>query len=270
MKDLKGSRALVTGASSGIGAAIARQLAERGSALVVSARREDRLRDLARELGEAHGVEVDVVALDLAAAGAAPELFAAATAGARPLDILINNAGFGVNRAFIDAPWERQAAMLQLNVTSLVELTHLFVTAALPRTEKPAYVMNVASIGAYQPVPFYAVYAATKAFVRNFTEALSFELRDTHVSVTCLNPGGTRTEFMEVAENEPKPFAQKTLMSAERCAAIGLKAMFRGRRNVVAGGLNKLSCWLTRFTPRHLNTRAAFWVIGDPRRKKGE
>ena len=264
MSDLRGRRAVVTGASSGIGAALARQLAERGCALVITARRKERLDRLADELRDAHGVDVDVVALDLGAPGGAGELWTVVTRGGQPVDILINNAGFGVNKAFTDASWERLATMIQLNMTALVELSHRFVEAALERPERPAHLLNVASIGAYQPVPYFAVYAATKSFVRNFTEALSFELRRSHVHATCLNPGGTRTEFMEVADNQLKPFAEKTLMSAEDCAAIGVKAMLKGRANVVSGVMNKVSCWLTRLTSHRMSARAAYWVIGEP------
>ena len=260
--DLKGHRALGTGASSGIGAAMARRLAEWGAAVVLVARREDRLQELAGELREKHGATVDVVALDLLGEGAAEQLLERTRAGG-PVTILVNNAGFAVFRAFHESSWSNQDSMMRLNVLVLMELTHRFLPQMLARRD-PSYVLNVASIGAYQPVPFMAAYAASKAFVRNFTEALAFELKDTPVSVTSLCPGGTRTEFFDVAQQTPSSSVERLMMSAERCADIGLKAMLRGRPNVISGGLNKLGMWLTRFAPRRGNTRMAHVVIGAP------
>jgi short-subunit dehydrogenase len=239
-KDLTGKTALVTGASSGIGEAIARQLAARGADVILVARRRDKLEALAGAIRAGQGVRADVVAMDL----------------------LVNNAGFGVHDRFADIAWERTASQLQLNIVSLTELTHRFVRAMLER--RRGWVLNVASVGAYMPVPSYATYAAGKAYVRNFTEALAFELRGTPVHVCCLNPGATATEFMDVAGHEIPSFGSFALMSADRCARIGLRALFAGRRNVVAGWSNVFAMFLMRFLPRRAMTRAAALFMSAP------
>jgi uncharacterized protein len=252
--DLRGKTALVTGASSGIGEAAAKQLAARGANLVLTARRAERLEALAAALRREHGVEVRVVPLDLGTPTAARELFAKTEGEGLSIDVLINNAGFGTQESFTDIPWSKTLEQIQLNVVSLTELTHLFVTAMLARGG--GHVLNVASIGAYMPVPSYATYAAGKAYVRNFTEALAHELRRTSVRVCCLCPGGTATEFMAVSGQELSALIRATLMSPERCARIGLRALFAGRRNTVSGWSNRAMVFFLRFLPR----RAIVWV----------
>src|SRR5262249_11021379 len=161
--------ALVTGASSGLGVAFARLLAARGADLVITARREDNLRKLAAELGERHGVEVHVVPLDLSEPGAAGEAPPETEGGGGESEILVNNAGGGLHRYFVDTEWAPIARQIQINLVALTELTHLFARAMLARGG--GHILNVASIGAYMPTPSFATYAATKAFVRDFTEA---------------------------------------------------------------------------------------------------
>lgn len=261
-RDLTGRTALVTGASSGIGEATARQLAARGADVILVARRRDKLEALADRLRAAHGVRADVVAMDLGEPGAPGQLFDATEGAGRTVDVLVNNAGFGVHERFADIAWERTASQLQLNIVSLTELTHRFVRAMLER--RRGWILNVASVGAYMPVPSYATYAAGKAYVRNFSEALAFELRGTPVHVCCLNPGATATEFMDVAGHEVPSFGRFALMSADRCARIGLRALFAGRRNVVAGWSNVLAMFLTRLLPRRAMTRAAAVFMSAP------
>lgn len=261
-RDLTGKTALVTGASSGIGEAIARQLAERGADVILVARRRDKLEALAGRIRAASGVRADVVTMDLGEAGSAEKLFAATEGAGRAVDVLVNNAGFGVHERFADIAWERTASQLQLNVVSLTELTHRFVRVMLER--RRGWILNVASVGAYMPVPSYATYAAGKAYVRNFTEALAFELRGTPVHVCCLNPGATATEFMDVAGHEVPSFGRFALMSAERCARIGLRALFAGRRNVVAGWSNVFAMFLMRFLSRPAMTRMAGLFMSAP------
>jgi short-subunit dehydrogenase len=261
-RDLTGKTALVTGASSGIGEAIARQLAARGADVILVARRRDKLEALAGAIRAGHGVRADVVAMDLGEAGSAERLFEATEGAGRGVDVLVNNAGFGVHDRFADIAWARTASQLQLNIVSLTELTHRFVRAMLER--RRGWILNVASVGAYMPVPSYATYAAGKAYVRNFTEALAFELRGTPVHVCCLNPGATATEFMDVAGHEIPSFGSFALMSAERCARIGLRALFAGRRNVVAGWSNGFAMFLMRFLPRRAMTRAAALFMSAP------
>jgi len=183
-------RALVTGASSGIGAAIARELAKLGFDLVLTARRRDALEAVA---ATCQGVKVEILATDLGKPDAAHALWAEATVGG-PIDVLINNAGFGYFRRFDDVDWARDAELIQLNITSLVALARCFVDAH-KTSNAPAHIVNIASTGAYQSVPNMALYAASKVFVRNFSEALHDEHRGTPLSVTCVCPGGTETAF---------------------------------------------------------------------------
>jgi short-subunit dehydrogenase len=263
MSELAGKRALVTGASSGIGAAIARILADHGVHLVLTARRKDALDELATEL-RGKGVNVDVVTADLGRAAAASTLWTTAAA-AGPIDILINNAGFGYFRPFAGADWNRDAELLQLNVTSLVELSRRFVDS---QPAGRAYLVNIASIAAYQSVPNFAVYAASKAFVRNFTEALHDELAATRspTSATCICPGGTTTAFHAAAgAGDYGWLANASMLSAEAVAAITINAMRKGKRTVVTGWLNKLSCWAVRLVPRSIASWMAGRVLGKPR-----
>jgi uncharacterized protein len=252
-KDLTGQRALVTGASSGIGAAIARELHARGAALVLTARRRSALDALAAELGGA-----EVVVGDLGQPGGAASVWSAAAG--KPVDILINNAGFGYFRPFADVDWQRDAELVQLNITSLVELARRFIDQ---RTG--TYLVNIASIGAYQSVPNMALYAASKAFVRNFSEGLHDELRGT-TSVTCVCPGGTKTEFHAVAgAGNYGWIANMSMMSAEEVAHISVRAMVAGKRTVIPGLMNKLSCFGVRFVPRRFASWMARRVLGKPR-----
>ena len=261
MIDLTGKRALVTGASSGIGAAIARQLAAAGADLVITARRKPELEALAAELAS---VRVDLVAADLGTPSAASVVWDAAATGG-PIDIVVNNAGFGYFRRFDAVEWARDSEMIQLNITSLVELSRRLVDAHRGGTAR-AYVLNIASIGAYQAVPEMALYAASKAFVRNFTEALHDELRGTATSATCVCPGGTRTAFHAAAgAGDYGWIANASMMSAEAVARIALAAMLRGKRNVIPGVVNKLSCFGVRLVPRRFASWMAGRVLGKPR-----
>jgi short-subunit dehydrogenase len=263
--DLRGKRALVTGASSGIGAALADQLATLGVDLVLTARRKAAL-DRVAEACRAKSVAVDVVVADLGKPDAASEVWSVAQA-AGPIDILINNAGFGYFRPFRDADWARDAELMQLNLISLVELSRRMVDARTKAVER-TYLVNIASIGAYQSVPNMAVYAASKAFVRNFTEALHDELRDagSAMTATCICPGGTITEFHDRAGAGNYGWvANHSMKSAEAVAAITIKAMRKGRRTVIPGLINKLSCWGVRFVPRRVSSWMSRRVLGKPR-----
>ncbi|MGN6105989.1 MAG: SDR family NAD(P)-dependent oxidoreductase [Kofleriaceae bacterium] len=265
MSQLSGKRALVTGASSGIGAAIARILAAEGAELVLTARRRAALDAVADEC-RAAGARVDVVTADLGQPGAAAGLWDAAAAHG-PIDVLVNNAGFGYFRRFSEGTWARDAELLQLNISSLVELSRRFVDA---RAGEPgrAYLLNIASIGAYQSVPNFAVYTASKAFVRNFTEALHDELAGSPVSATCISPGGTRTEFhSQAGAGDYGWIANHSMMSAEQVASIAVRAMLRGKRSVIPGVINKLSCWGVRLVPRRIASWIASRVLGKPRRE---
>lgn len=248
-KRLAGQRALVTGASSGIGAELARVLAEEGANLVITARRKDRLEALATELREKHGVEVRVVQSDLEEPDAPAKLLAETEGAGLAVDVLVNNAGFGAYDDFVAVPWAKTRGIIQVNLVALTELMHLFLPRMIAR--RHGRVMNVASMGAYMPTPTFAVYTSTKVYVRNLTEAVDFELKGTGVRAISVCPGGTTTEFLDAADQQLKGgMAKLAMMSAERCARISVRKMLAGRRNVVTGFLNALTCWLLRFIPR--------------------
>lgn len=257
--------AVVTGASSGIGEHIARLLAGRGYDLVVVARRLERLEALKSEIEAKHGVSVTALRADLSAPGAAEELFARTEGAGMEVEVLINNAGFGTQGHFPVIPWSKTAEQIQLNVVSLTELTWRFVVPMKARGR--GWILNVASIGAYMPVPGYATYAAGKAYVRNFSEALAHELRGSGVRVCCLCPGPTETEFVAVAGQELPAWQKIAFMSPARCASIGVRALFAGRRLVVSGVGNTLTMWMLRWLPRRVITWGAAIFMEPPRPK---
>jgi uncharacterized protein len=245
---LQGRHALVTGASSGLGADFARELAGRGAGLTLVARREDRLRALERELVQGHGVAVDVVALDLTADGAPEELRRRSEHAGRSVDVLVNNAGYGLYGEFRELDWERERNMLVLDVIVPVHLTKLFLPGMLERGF--GRVLNVASIGAYQPSPLYASYSAAKSFVLSFTEALSYELRGSGVHATAVSPGVVATEFLHVAGQTPTRYQRRSRMDSATVARIGVDAMLKGRPSLVVGWRNAAAAWSVRLLPR--------------------
>jgi short-subunit dehydrogenase len=247
--------ALVTGASSGIGAAYARALRARGERVVLVARRADRLESLARELGgEPHAI---VVPLDLAATGAAETLRRDLDSRGVAVDVLVSCAGLGHTAAFETQPPEAIRAMLDVNVRAVVELARAFLPGM--RSRGRGWIVNVASNAAFQPVPYLTVYAATKAFVLSFSEGLAEELRGTGVRVQALCPGITATEFLEVAEaHEGLPVTRLPMMTADEVVRASLKGLDRGRVRVVAGWPNRvLGFVVQRLAPRGLTRRVA-------------
>ena len=261
MSVLQGKRALITGASSGIGAALATQLAnDHGVSVVLAARRRGQLDAVAGGCRSPSEVYV----ADLGRPGSAAQLWREATERG-PIDILINNAGFGYFRNFGSIEAAREAEMLQLNITSLVELSRHFVDHRRGKTDR-AYLVNIASIGAYQSVPNMALYASSKAFVRNFTEALHDEWKGTPLSATCICPGGTKTEFHSMAgAGDYSWVANRSMMTADEVARLTVRAMLAGKRNVIPGLVNKLSCWGVRFVPRSVASWMSRRVLGNPR-----
>ena len=247
--------ALITGASSGIGADFARELASRNHDVIITARRTDRLEALKAELEKAHRVRVDVVPANLGASDGVTALIAAVEALGRPVDVLVNNAGFGVHGPFWEHDAPRIDEMIALNMTSLTRLTHHFVRQMVPRGR--GRVLQVSSVGAYQSSPYYAIYAATKSYVLNFSEAANFELRGTGVTITTLSPGLTATEFHDVANHQKTGLFAVTLMTAAAVARNGVEAMLRGRAVVVPGWINKLAAFSVRFFPRSWATAVA-------------
>ena len=252
---LSGRTALVTGASSGLGVDFARELARRGCRLVLVARREALLRQLQTELQQRHGITVIVMALDLGDPGAPQALHDTLKAQGIAVDILVNNAGFGLYGPELDIPWDKTRQMLMLDIVALTHLTKLFARDMVGRGW--GRMLQVASIGAYQPSPTYAAYSAAKSYVRSFSQALNFELRGTGVSCTAICPGITATEFLQVSGQKPTAYQRFMMMTSADVARIGIRAMLAGRYNVVPGFLNWLAALLTFVTPDPVNAAAA-------------
>lgn len=246
--------ALVTGASSGIGVDIARQLAERGLNVILVARRRERLEMLAVELQQ-HGVQTLVLDCDLADRQQLDGLMNRAQqwlqAQQLVLTVLVNNAGTGVWDWFENQSREVSQRDIDLNVTALTTLSHDFVTLAKAHGQ-PAHILNIASLAAMLPPPRYAVYSATKAYVQRFSEILAYELRQSNIRVTCSCPGGVLTEFIENAGQELK--GDTGMMSSAEVARLAVQAMFAGQLIHVPGLLNKFSA-LLRFLPLALKLR---------------
>lgn len=253
---LHGKTALITGASSGLGVDFARLLAERGCHLVLVARREERLKAVQHELVERYGVRVAVIPMDLTAENAPQDLYDQMRTSSVVVDVLINNAGYGLFGAFIDIPWTRQANMLELDIITLTHLSQLFVTDMVQRNF--GYILQVSSNGAFQPTPTYATYAAAKSYVLSFSEALSYELRDTNVRCTAVAPGITATEFLSVSGQRPSLYQRLVLMKSEEVAQIGIDAMLQGKASVVPGWHNALAAWSNRLIPRRLQAAIAY------------
>lgn len=244
---------LITGASGGIGEEFARQLARRGDNLVLVARSADRLNALASELGRAHGVHVHAVPLDLTQENAAQQLLDETTRRNLDINLLVNNAGFGSLGEFTAFPPERDEEMIRLNVSALVALTHLYLRPMQAR--RAGAIINVASTAAFQPVPYMATYAATKAFVLSFSEALAEESRGRGVRIMALCPGATETNFFNAAEGERPPM--RIVETPAQVVATALRALGQGRSSVVSGWTNFFVAQATRFVPRSVVARIA-------------
>jgi short-subunit dehydrogenase len=251
--------ALVTGASAGIGKELARVLAADGYDLALTARRTDELNALADELRQAHGVACHVFPADLADPAGPRALFDAATAAGLAVDALVNNAGFGDHGPFADADLGKLLRMIQVNVTALTELTGLFLPGM--RSRGRGKVLNVGSVAGFQPGPLMAVYYATKAYVVSLSEALANELAGSGITVTCLCPGPTKSEFRSAAGmKEGKGFSVAQGMDTRAVAEAGVRGMHRGRVLVVPGFWNRLLIFTERFLPRRAVAAAVRWM----------
>ena len=242
--------ALVTGASAGLGVDFARQLSKRGHPLVLAARRKDRLQALAKELGNAR-----VIAIDLSKKDAAAKLMADLQAKSEVVDLLVNNAGFGLIGRFAELDAGREREMIDLNVGTLADLCRAVAPGMIDR--KSGGIINVASTAAFQPGPKMAVYFATKAFVLSLTEALHEELKPHGIKVTCLCPGPTRTEFGDVAGFGGNGLFDRVAMESPEVVAAGLKGLDRNQAVVVPGFVNKLTASSGRFAPRSVVRKIA-------------
>jgi hypothetical protein len=245
--------ALITGASSGIGEAFARQLARQQTNLVLVARSQDKLEALATELTEQYAIKVEIIVKDLTETASGKFLFDRVKDKGIAIDLLINNAGFGDYGAFSDRPLTTQLIMIQLNIAVLVELTGLFLPVMKQRGS--GSIINISSIAGFQPLPYMSVYAASKAFVLNFTEALWAENKDTGVNILAVCPGPTESEFFQRADF-PETFAPSNgnnLTSAETVVTESLKALEKKQSTIVTGGIgNQIIVNIPRILPRDL------------------
>lgn len=239
-----GTTALITGASAGIGVAYAEGFAARGSNLILVARRQDRLEALAARLTKQYAVRVEVVACDLTAPGAVTQLEHEIASRKLSVDVLVNNAGFGINGFFVTEDRTKTQEEITLNIGVLVDLTAAFLPAMIERDT--GAVVNIASTASFQPVPGMAVYGATKAFVRSFTEALWGELGTSRVRVLAVSPGSTESEFFVVAGGSPAG----TAMSASAVVETTFTALEKNVPSVVVGGSNAFTAGLVRFFPK--------------------
>jgi short-subunit dehydrogenase len=250
MDDVKGKWALVTGASSGFGVEFANLLAEEGANLVLVARRTEPMEQLAERLRRDHRVDVVVEGKDLAAPGAGVELKSRLDRRGIAVDVLVNNAGFGLYGDFVDEPLDRVLEMVRLNVLTVTELTHCFAADMAKRGT--GHILLIASILGYQATPGYAAYGASKAFVLLLGEALHAELEPRGVCVTVLSPGPASTSFGEVAGQRNGYVVRMLTMKPQPVARSGILAMLRRRSSVVAGSLNRLVVFTSRLTPRRV------------------
>ena len=247
--------ALITGASAGLGADFARQLSAKGYRLVLAARRRERMDSLAAELGRTRAVE-----MDLSEPEAARRLMANIAAHGEHVELLVNNAGFGLTGRFAKLDGKRQRQMIDLNCGSLVELAHAVLPGMVER--KSGAILNVASTAAFQPGPGMAVYFATKAFVLSFSEALHEEVKDQGVKVSALCPGPTATEFGEIAGFGPSNASSKLAAASGPVAEAGLEGLERNQAIVIPGLMNKATAQAHRFFPRSL-VRKAVGILKD-------
>ena len=246
------SFALITGASKGIGKSMAIELAARGFDLALVARSQDLLKQAADEISAKHNVQVHYLALDLSSLNAPQVVFNWSQQNNFDVSILVNNAGYGLSGSFESYPLEQHVNMLQVNCTTLVQLTYLF----LPQLKKQgqAYILNISSSSAYQAVPYLSLYAASKALVLQFSRGLRHELRKTTVSVTCISPGSTDTEFNTRAKVGPKAMkaAEKVIMHPNQVAKVAIESMFKKKTEEIVGVLNKLGGFLSWLLPKKL------------------
>lgn len=240
---------LITGASGGIGYEFAKLFAADKYNLVLVARNKEKLEKVAAEIKENYQVEVETIAKDLSMPGSAPELVAELTEHKLDIEVLINNAGVGLNGFFIETSAKKELDMMQLNIVSLTHLTKLLLPAMIEK--KRGRILNVASMAAFFPGPCMAVYYATKAYVLSFSQALSNELEGTGVTCTALCPGGTKTNFFIEGEMGNSELIKKVnLATASSVAKEGYQGLMRSKTVVVPGFRNKFNAFVTRFIPR--------------------
>ncbi|GAA5178035.1 SDR family oxidoreductase [Niveibacterium umoris] len=258
-QQLKGAWALVTGASSGLGEDFARELAAQGMNLVLAARTRVPMEALASALRSAHGVEVVVESIDLSLPESADELQRRIAARGIQIEVLINNAGFGVYGEFVSTDWARIETMLQVDLMTLTRLTHRYGAEMAARGH--GRILLISSIGGYQATPLYAAYCAAKAYVLSLGEALNDELGRRGVTVSVLSPGITATKFLAVSGQRATFYQRMLMMQSLPVVRIGLKALARGRASIVPGVANALTVFGNRFLPRRWQSAIAYQLM---------
>ena len=248
--------ALITGASKGIGKAFAQKLAERHHDVLLVSRSGDLLKQLADELISKYKIKAYYLPLDLSILNASEKILEWIQSNQFEVDILINNAGYGLWGKFSELDLNEQEEMIRVNIHTLVHLTHKMIPVL--QKQKKSYILNVSSTTAYQAIPTLAVYAAAKSFILSFTRSLSHEMKGTNISVSCLSPGTTKTDFVERSRMyHMKALSDKMSMTPKAVAAIGLKGMFAGKREIIPGVTNKVGAFLAQHAPKWLTEKTA-------------
>ncbi len=242
--------ALITGASSGIGYSMAIEFAKHKHNIILTARSENKLKELSAKLEKTYNIETLVIPIDLSECQAPEEIFKIINRKSITVEYLINNAGFVVFGRFAETNWDRELSMLNLQIINLSRLIKLFLPLMIE--QKSGKILNVGSTGSFVPGPYCAAYCAAKSYILSLSEALAAEVKGTGVTVSALCPGGTKTEFGGgVNKNDSKPFLLKS-MDPEKVAKIAYRTMMKGKRVVVPGFMNKFQIFMTRFLPRKL------------------
>jgi short-subunit dehydrogenase len=257
-----GKWALVTGASAGIGKALAEELAAGGANLVLTARRRERLETLAKTLSNACKIRAEVFVADLAKPDASTEILAFTREKDIHIDLLVNNAGFGAHGEFVTSNLSRQLEMVQVNCAAVVQLTHLFLPAMIERHSGD--ILIVASTASFQAVPYISTYAATKAFDLSFAEGLAEEVKPHGIRVCALCPGSTESEFHQLANQANLPTSNRRRETATKVAQTGLKALAAGKSYVISGNRNYLGAQVQRLVPRRMVTTIAAKLFRPP------
>ncbi len=246
------SYALITGASKGIGKAIAFELAKRNYDLLLTARSSDLLKQVSQEIKTLYPIKVSFIAVDLSEVDASKKLFDWCIENNYDVSILINNAGYGISGVFQNSSLEKNTNLLQLNIIAPTQLCQLFIP--LIQKHSSGYIMNIASTASYQAIPYLTIYAASKAYVQRFSRGLSQELSKTSISVTCISPGPTDTDWASTADIHGKALklADKLNMNPATLAEIAVKAMLAKKTEVVPGFINKIGVFMAWLLPKKL------------------
>ncbi len=262
--NMKKGTALITGATSGIGFDFASILAEKGYNLILASRNKEKLDEIKVSFEKDYGVSVETLAIDLATSGSAKQLYEETVNQNIEIDVLINNAGFGTQGEHVDLDINKVEGMIQLNITTLTLLCQFFGKDMKQRGK--GHILNIASTAAFQPDPYLATYGASKSYVLNFSEALAKEMEDYQVTVTCLCPGATDTNFFDYAQIGDKKrglFSNKTRMKSREVAEIGINALFAGKLSLISGIMNSCLAFTNRLAPRKMSANISKKLLKD-------